>query len=37
MKDNCKKCGDKLDKKEDDALFYCMKCNEDQKNTDNWD
>ncbi len=22
----CKACGEKLDNKQDDALFYCLKC-----------
>jgi ribosomal protein L37AE/L43A len=29
MEENvCKKCGEKLEKKEGDALYYCMKCRE---------
>ncbi|MEA2038143.1 MAG: hypothetical protein U9O94_11655 [Nanoarchaeota archaeon] len=27
----CKLCGDKLEKKEGDALYYCMKCDEEKK------
>ena len=28
MEDTCKLCKSKLEKKEGDALFYCMKCSE---------
>ena len=28
QKDACKLCGEKLDKKEGDALYYCLKCSE---------
>jgi len=28
MEDVCKLCNEKLDKKQGDALFYCMKCSD---------
>jgi predicted RNA-binding Zn-ribbon protein involved in translation (DUF1610 family) len=28
MKDVCNLCGEKLKKKENDAIFYCIKCEE---------
>lgn len=31
MEDVCKVCGEKLEKKDDSALYYCMKCKEAQK------
>ena len=35
MEENaCKLCGEKLEKKEGDALYYCMKCNESNERQD---
>ena len=31
MTDVCKKCGEKLEKKEGDALYFCLKCKEEQE------